>query len=126
MEMEQENYTCQYCGSNTYEDVVRMCLWEGERLVVIEDIPARVCENCMEQFYDSVTRFRIDTFREERFPLEEARRVIEVPIFSLEDVKIPEPEKDAPERPEDVEIKTKDLKIKPVNYRDLDSSDIAI
>ena len=76
-----------------------MCLWEEEKLVVVEDIPARVCKNCMEQFYDEVTRLRIDKLKDTKFPVEEAKQVIKVPIFSLASVKISE--KASPENPAD-------------------------
>lgn len=95
---QKDNYLCKYCNSKTYEDVVKMCLWEEEKLVVIEDIPARVCKNCMEQFYDEATRLRIDKLKDTKFPVEEAKRVVKVPIFSLASVKISE--KASPKKPE--------------------------
>ena len=83
------SHTCQYCGAETYEDVVRVAMWEEEKLVVIEDVPARTCKGCLEQYYDELTTFKIDKLRGSRFPIENAQRVIQVPVFSLAEAKTP-------------------------------------
>ena len=89
----QNNHTCKYCEANTQENVVNMCLWEGEKLIVIEGLPARVCEECLEQYYDNDVLVRIDQLRATSFPVEQAKRVMEVPVFSLPDPELPDPEK---------------------------------
>jgi len=94
--MDQEQVKCGFCNSKTYEDTVKMCLWEGERLVVIEGVPARVCERCMEQFYDDFTVYKIDLLRGRKFPPAEAKELIQVPIFTLPEIKIA-PERDTTE-----------------------------
>ncbi|OGF56707.1 MAG: hypothetical protein A2Z21_06360 [Candidatus Fraserbacteria bacterium RBG_16_55_9] len=83
-----EAHTCQYCGSKTRADIVNMALWEGERLVIITDVPAQICEKCYEQFYEDSALFKIDKLRGTRFPKEKAQEVIEVPVFSLKSVDI--------------------------------------
>lgn len=85
--MDEEPIKCEFCNVGTYEDTVKMSLWEGERLVVIEGIPARVCERCAEQFYDELTLNRIDVLRGRRFPVSEAKRMIEVAVFDLPEIK---------------------------------------
>ena len=91
------NHTCKYCDAKTRENVVNMCLWEGERLIVIEGLPARVCGECLEQYYDNDVLVRIDQLRAKSFPVEQAKRVMEVPVFSLPaDLpadELPDPEK---------------------------------
>ena len=89
----QKSHTCKYCDANTRENVVNMCLWEGERLIVIEGLPARVCEECLEQYYDNDSLVRIDQLRAKSFPVEQAKRVMEVPVFSLPADELPDPEK---------------------------------
>ena len=79
-------HTCPECGGNARMEDVKLCLWKAERLIVIEDINALVCDGCVEQFYDSLTRYKIDRLGENGFPKEEARRVFEVPVFSVEEV----------------------------------------
>jgi len=91
-----EVHLCEHCLTETHEDVVNMALWNEGRLVLIEDVPARVCAECMEQYYDDVTRFRIDKLRAGRFPPSDAKEVIEVPVFSLGDVEDPEDRESSP------------------------------
>jgi YgiT-type zinc finger domain-containing protein len=88
--MEPGDNGCKYCDGNTHEGVVKMCLWEGEEVFIVEDIPARICEKCYEQFYDDVTRLRIETLRRDGFPRQEAKRVMEVAVFSLPAIEIAE------------------------------------
>lgn len=76
--------TCTRCGGNDVRAAtVRSAFWEGDRLVVVEDIPALVCTDCSEQFYDDTTAVLIDLLRGDGFPADAARSVMEVPVFSL-------------------------------------------
>lgn len=84
--MDHEQLRCEFCNSKTYEDTVKMSLWEGDRLVVVEGIPARVCERCAEQFYDDATLNRLEVLRTRKFPLSDALRVMEVGVFTLQGV----------------------------------------
>jgi hypothetical protein len=52
-------------------------------LLAIEGIPAQVCAGCGEQFYDQATMERIGQIL--AAPAEDARRHIQVPVFSLDD-----------------------------------------
>jgi YgiT-type zinc finger domain-containing protein len=79
----QEPFLCKYCRSDTHEDVAKSALWTDQGLVVIEDIPARVCRECKEQFYDEMTTWKIERLVEQGFPREKASRQISVPVFSL-------------------------------------------
>lgn len=65
---------------------VHLALWHGERLVVVEGIPALVCRRCGEQFYDDGTTIGLDLLRGNGFPPEHALRTIEVPVFDFGDV----------------------------------------
>jgi hypothetical protein len=55
-------------------------------LVVIEDLPALVCNTCGEQFYDDATMLLIDRLRATNFPPEDAIRELCVPVFSCRSV----------------------------------------
>jgi len=90
--MSMQAQTCPACGGTIREDHVHMSLWKGERLIVIEDVPAAVCEQCHEQYYDDFTRYRIERLGENGFPVADAQRVLEVPVFSLDAVPIPQQE----------------------------------
>jgi len=72
---------CQECGSQTQADVVKAAFWTDRGLVVIEDVPARVCRRCAEQFYDEATAAQIQ--RRLADPSFEPKRQILVPVVSL-------------------------------------------
>lgn len=93
--MDQETYTCESCGSSTHDDLVSICLSHGDRLVIVEQVPARVCDRCFEQFYDQLTVFKLDRLRGAGFKAADAARVVEVPVFTFP--------QDAPAEPEAAE-----------------------
>ncbi len=63
---------------------MRTAIWQGERLAVVEDVPAQVCQECMEQYYDDDVSDALRTLNERGFPVSEAKETIEVPVFTLE------------------------------------------
>ncbi|MGA2618119.1 MAG: type II toxin-antitoxin system MqsA family antitoxin [Thermoguttaceae bacterium] len=72
---------CTYCGSDTRADMVRAAFWGRQGLLAIEDIPARVCQRCGEQFYDDQTAQRIENIVDGSG--EAPTRQILVPVFSM-------------------------------------------
>lgn len=75
--------TCISCGSSHVRTVhVRSAFWQGERLVVVEGIPALVCDNCGEQFYEETTDRAIGALRAQGFPPQQATGEMRVPVFS--------------------------------------------
>lgn len=84
-------HTCERCGNTALRaQTVRSAFWHDERLVVVDDIPALVCDSCQEQFYDDSTVILIDLLRGEGFPEEQANAELRVPVFSLRDRMPPE------------------------------------
>jgi len=86
-----EQYICERCGQETRADVVKSAFWEDDRLVVVEDIPAQVCDTCMEQYYDENTIAQLDILRGRGFSEDDASSLLQVPVFSLKKVRKPEP-----------------------------------
>jgi YgiT-type zinc finger domain-containing protein len=83
-EAREQAPTCSSCGSSdTRSARVRSAFWHGDRLVVVEDIPAVVCGACSEQSYDDATVVALDLLRGEGFPEEQAMARLLVPVFSL-------------------------------------------
>jgi len=76
-------FPCAYCGAGTREDSVQAAFWGRQGWVVIEDIPARVCEGCGEQFYDDHTTERIEAIVNGSTAV--PPRQITVGVFSLAD-----------------------------------------
>jgi YgiT-type zinc finger domain-containing protein len=75
---------CTECGAFALRaKTVRSAFWQDERLVVIEDIPAMVCESCQERFYDDATVMLLDLKRGEGFRPEDAVAEMLVPVFTL-------------------------------------------
>jgi YgiT-type zinc finger domain-containing protein len=62
---------------------VRSAIWRGERIAVVEDIPAQVCTACGEHFYDEDVSDALRALNEQGFPEAAATRTVVVPVFSL-------------------------------------------
>ena len=75
---------CPRCNGATVATTVRTAIWRGEELVVVEDIPAQVCQECVEQYYDEDVSDALRMLMERGFPASEAKKELQVPVFSLE------------------------------------------
>ena len=80
----QTEALCPRCGAVLMPTTVRTSIWHGDRVAIVENIPAHVCSACMEQFYDDVVSDALRRLAEEGFPPGKAIREILVPVFSLE------------------------------------------
>lgn len=82
----QETACCANCGSAKIRAArVRSAFWHKDKLVVVEDIPAAVCDACHEQFFDDGTIVVLDLLRGDGFPPEQATGELRVPVFSFGD-----------------------------------------
>jgi len=72
---------CKYCGFDTYQDVIKAALWTDGGLVVVEDIPARLCEGCGEQFFEQKITQRIEKLL--ACSAAKAKQQIRVPLYSM-------------------------------------------
>ena len=73
---------CPKCGQAMHPAMVRTAIWREDRLFVVEDIPAQVCGQCVEQFYDEDTTDALRQLMEEGAA--EPKREVLVPVYSLE------------------------------------------
>ena len=88
---DQLSAACPVCESaDTRLARVRSAFWHNDRLVVIEDVPALVCNTCGEQFYDDAAVLMIDRMRNTGFPAEDAVRELRVPVFAFGDIEAAE------------------------------------
>ena len=78
---------------------MRTAIWQGDRVAIVEDIPALVCGTCSEQFYDEPVSDALRRLAEDGFPADAATSEIVVPVFSLKD-RIQKPK----QTPEDVYV----------------------
>jgi len=74
---------CKYCESETVEELVKSAFWVNEQLIAIENIPARVCQQCKAQFYDDETAEKIAALDKIRTVPDGATRDVAVSVFSL-------------------------------------------
>ncbi|MBT9159957.1 MAG: type II toxin-antitoxin system MqsA family antitoxin [Dehalococcoidia bacterium] len=44
---------CYFCGGKVKEEEISVDFWWGEKLVIFENVPARVCHQCGEKFFSA-------------------------------------------------------------------------
>lgn len=77
-------HQCPQCGSQRLrQDLVKSAFWHDDGLVVIEGIPAVVCEACGERFYDDATVMVLDLMNGDGFSPAQASGHMHVPVFSF-------------------------------------------
>ncbi len=79
---------CPRCGKPMRSSTVKTAIWYDDKLVVAEDVPAQICDVCMEQFYDEDTTDALRRLTEDGFPFAQAKGEILVPVFSLKSLQI--------------------------------------
>ena len=70
---------CYLCGGSTVFERVTAENWWGEVLTLVEDVPAWVCEDCGEAYFEAETCRKLDRLRRSPPP---RRRTVEVPVYS--------------------------------------------
>ncbi len=79
-----ENVQCLACNSGRLSAAeVKTAIWHGSKLVVVEDVPAYVCDQCGEQYYQDETAMVLDMMRGDGFDPAEASRMMDVPVFGF-------------------------------------------
>ena len=72
--------TCDLCGSTVKEQMVTYTIQLGDKLVVVEHVPAKVCVQCGERLYSPDTVERLQrTVWEQRSP----SRMLQTPVFDF-------------------------------------------
>ncbi len=74
---------CPGCGASLRPAVVKTCMWVGDKLYAVEDVPAQLCDSCAAQFYDEETTAMLRRLKDEGFASMPAQHEILVPVFSL-------------------------------------------
>ena len=75
---------CTACtGGALAPETVNSAFWDAGRLVVVEDVPALVCQSCGERYFEDETAMKLDLIRGAGFPDGEAVRHMNVPVFSF-------------------------------------------
>lgn len=71
---------CHICGGRINQKIVSVENWWGEVFTIIEGVPALVCENCGEQYFDAETSLMLDKMRRKQIEIN-PKRVIRVPVY---------------------------------------------
>ncbi|OGF54588.1 MAG: hypothetical protein A2Z21_06870 [Candidatus Fraserbacteria bacterium RBG_16_55_9] len=75
---------CYFCGHGTLEEHrVTVDLRRGDRLIVIKNVPALVCDACGERQYSLETSREIDRILEEVTRTGQAEEELKVPVVSM-------------------------------------------
>jgi YgiT-type zinc finger domain-containing protein len=80
---------CLSCGGRTHARRIEYALLGKRGLVMVEDVPAWVCEKCGEQQFDEAVSGKLTELMLQGFPPSQARREIVVPVFSFPEMKVP-------------------------------------
>ena len=73
---------CYFCGGKTKRGRVRAENWWGDTLAFVENVPAWVCEDCGEPYFEAETCRELDRLRQAPPP---ARQTIQVPVYTFSD-----------------------------------------
>ncbi len=73
---------CFFCGGKTELRRVTAHNWWGDKLALVENVPAWVCVNCGEPYFAAETCKLMDRMRSAPPP---ARRTMHVPVYTLSD-----------------------------------------
>ena len=71
---------CLICGGKTVKKIVTTENGWGEKLTIVENVPAWVCDTCGEQFFEPRICEELDRLRDTP-PV--AKRTIQVPVYSF-------------------------------------------
>jgi YgiT-type zinc finger domain-containing protein len=69
---------CYLCGGKTEHRLITAENWWGDKLMLVENVPAWVCENCGEAYLDGEVCLELDRMWESPPPLD---RKLEVPVY---------------------------------------------
>ena len=69
---------CEFCGGQTVKRKVRKVHWLRQRLYIIDDVEAEVCQECGERYYHATTLDTIDHLLECGQPVVKEQLRVEV------------------------------------------------
>lgn len=70
---------CRLCGGKVEKHNVNVENWWGDTLTIVEDVPAWVCADCGEQYFDADTSIELDKMRS-KAP-SKPKRILQVPVY---------------------------------------------
>ena len=73
---------CAICNGNLKKKLVKLELWVESELVIVEDIPSDICNQCGEKYISAEVSKKIDKLLGQR---SKAKKKLEVPVLTLGD-----------------------------------------
>jgi len=70
---------CLQCGFSTVKKFVTVENWWGDTFTLVENVPAWVCENCGEQYFDAKVIKELEKMKDKP---PKVKRIIKVPVFN--------------------------------------------
>jgi YgiT-type zinc finger domain-containing protein len=83
VETNEQRVPCPRCGNPMRAGLVKTTMVVQDKLYMVEDIQAMVCDECVEQFYDEDTTDALRRLSQDGFPPAEIVREILVPVYSI-------------------------------------------
>ena len=74
---------CYLCGGKTEHREVTAENWWGDALALVENVPAWVCQQCGEVYFDAETDRKLDRLRQGH---PHASRTVTIPVYRFEAV----------------------------------------
>ncbi|MGV8149960.1 MAG: YgiT-type zinc finger protein [Alkaliphilus sp.] len=71
---------CVFCGDTVRETLVTFSYEEDDKYLIVEHVPAEVCEKCGEKTYSPRVTDELLRFAKEEF---KPKKYIEVPVFDF-------------------------------------------
>jgi hypothetical protein len=84
---------CLRCTNRLREGFVRTAIWKADRLIVVEDIPALICDAWLEQYYDDDVADALRRLTQDDLETAVPERTDVVPVYSLNG-RLPPPKPD--------------------------------
>lgn len=71
------------CGYMLRAGEAKTVLWVQDQMILVENIPAMICDGCGEQYYDDEITEGLLRLTEQTFPWAEKVRDITVPVYTI-------------------------------------------
>ena len=76
----EDKMRCVFCGGKVENKIVTFEYQDGGQLIVVENVPAEVCESCGERTYSPEVADKLLHFAHMEYP---SVRTIQVPVFDF-------------------------------------------
>lgn len=73
---------CYFCGGSTALDYVTVENGWGESRALVENVPAQVCQQCGEEYFDAATCRVLDQLRQHP---PRAKRIVQLPVYAYQE-----------------------------------------